>query len=261
MVIATVIVLTSLVAITVGLILRKRSQKNIQHDDNNLYAKLYREKNQQNPPQTLHTPNDLYDQLHLSPSTGQAEFISKTETDNKNNSSPHHDQHSINPCVDIEQPQSATSPIKSISADKDTSTPEQPTYAVVDKKKKRIMGKEPVHCPSVNSSTTNENLTTHNTDGDKKSTNYLPNESITPPISPQGVEQLYTASTVNKKTQHTTANDEVESPPIPPHTVEELYTAVIKKPKARETDDEVEAPPVPPHTVEELYTAVQKNKK
>ena len=37
MVIATVIVLTSLVAITVGLILRKRSQQTLQQDDN-LYA-------------------------------------------------------------------------------------------------------------------------------------------------------------------------------------------------------------------------------
>ena len=236
-VIATVIVLTSLVAITVGLILRKRSQETTQHDDDLCYAKLYRERNLQNESQTLHPANDLYNQLHLSPSTGQAEFISKTETDNKNNCSHHHDQHSFNPSVDTGQPKSVTSPIESISADKDISTLEQPTYAVVDKKKKHMKGKEPVNYLSENSSTTNESLTTHNT---------------------EGVEELYTA--VNKKTQPTTANNEVESPPIPPHTVEQLYTAVMKKPKARETDDEVKAPPVPPHTVEELYTAVQKNK-
>ena len=236
--------------------MRKCSQQTLQYDDNNLYAKLYRERNQQNPPQTLHTSNDLYDQLHLSPSTGQAEFISKTETDNKNNCSSHHYQQSINLCVDRDQPKSATSPLKRISADKDISTLEQPTYAVVDKKKKHIKGKEPDHCPSEITFTTNENITTHNTVGDNKSANYLPNESTTPPIPLQGVEQLYTA--VNKKTQPTTANDKVESPPIPPHTVEEIYTAVMKKPKAKETDDEVEAPPVPPHTVEELYTAVQK---
>ena len=74
------------------------------------------------------------------------------------------------------------------------------------------------------------------------------------------LEEMYTA--VRKKTTDsaTTATFEETAPTIPPHTVEELYTAVMKKPKARETDDEVEAPPVPPHTVEELYTAVQKNK-
>ena len=115
-------VLTSLVAIFIGLILSKRSQQTIQQDDNLCYAKLYRESNQQMPPQTLHTPSDLYNQLHLSPSTGQAEFISKTETDNKNNSSPHHDQHSIHPSVDTDQPKSATSRAKSISADKVIST-------------------------------------------------------------------------------------------------------------------------------------------
>ena len=135
MVIATVIVLTSLVAITVGLILRKCSQQTLQQDDNNLYAKLYREKNQQNPPQTLHTSNDLYDQLHLSPSTGQAEFASKTETDNTNNPSKHQHQYNINISVDKEQPKSSRCPVKSISADKDRSTIEQPTYAVVDKRK------------------------------------------------------------------------------------------------------------------------------
>ena len=52
----------------------------------------------------------------------------------------------------------------------------------------------------------------------------------------------------------------MESPPIPPHTVEELYTAVMKKPKAKETDDEVEAPPVPPHTVKELHSCAKEKK-
>ena len=107
--------------------------------------KLYRERNLQNPP---YTPNDLYDQLHLSPSTGQAEIISKTETDNKNNCSQHHNQHRLIPSVDTQKPNSPTSPLKSTSADKDASTLEQPTYAVVDKKKKHIKEKEPVHCPS-----------------------------------------------------------------------------------------------------------------
>ena len=278
-VIATLTVLTSLVAIVVGLMLRKRSQQILQQDDNLCYAKLHRESNQQMPSQTLHTSNDLYDQLHLSPSTGQAEFISKTETYNKNNSSPHHDQCSINPIagVDTDQSKSATNPTKGMSADKDKSTHEQPTYAVVDKKKKHIKEKEPVHYQSESYLARNQSLTIHKTAKGK----YLPNEHTTQKCTQKAangnrlrchqhkmqetvmdsLEEMYTA--VRKKTTDsaTTATFEEAAPTIPPHTVEELYTAVKKKPKARETDDEVEAPPVPPHTVEELYTAVQKNKK
>ena len=274
-------VLTSLVAIVVGLVLRKRSQRTIQQDDNLCYAKLYRENNQQMPSQTLHPANDLYDQLHLSPSTGQAEFMFKTETTNKNNSSPHHDQHSINPCVDTEQPKSSTHPVKSISADKDRSTLEQPTYAVVDKKKKHIKEKETVHYPSESYSARNQSLTRHKTAKGK----HLPNDNTTQKCTQKAaktnklrchqqniqetamdsLEEMYTA--VRKKAKEfesaTIATFEEAAHTIPLHTVEELYTDVLKKPKAscRKTDDEVEAPPVPPHTVEELYTAVQKNKK
>ena len=280
MVIATVIVLTSLVAIAVGFILRKRPQETLQHDDNLCYAKLYRERNQLNPPQTLHTPNDLYDQLHLSPSTGQAEFISKTETDKNNNCLQHHNQHSINLSVDTEKPNSPTSPVKSTSADKNISTLEQPTYAVVDKKKKRIKDKEPAHCASQSSSARNQSLTTYKTAKGKKSV-YLPNQNTTQKCNQKAgnrnrlrchqqymqetaidsLEEMYTAVRKKTKESATTANFEEAAPTIPPHTVEELYTAVMKKPKAKETDDVMEAPPVPPHTVEELYTAVQKNKK
>ena len=180
------------------------------------------------------------------------------------------------------------------------STFEQPNYAAINKKKKKTMGKDPVHYGLENIVATNHSLAKHNTakeihllhtadenrklrqrnavccnqqkDGSpgelytavrkKTKESTAQDEEEQPPIPPQGVvnEQLYTA--VNKKTQLTTANGEVESPPIPPHTVEQLYTAITKKPKpCRETDNEVEAPPVPPHRVEELYTAVQKNKK
>ena len=300
-VITTLIVLMGITTIALALFLKKSSHQKTECD--NSYSTLSRGLTQQLQPQLLDPASDFYDRIELSPSTGQAEFISRTETDNTNNPSPHHGQFNINPSVDMQQPKSATVQITAASS-KDIplhdieSTSEQPNYAAINKRKKKTMGKEPVHNGLENSaakilslvknSTTEENECIdlpHTTDKNMKlrqgsaacnqqtaesleelytavrkktKESTTQNEEEPPPISPQGLEQLYTA--VNKKTQLTTANDEVESPPIPPHTVEELYTAVMKKPKARETDDEVEAPPVPPHTVEELYTAVQKNK-
>ena len=285
----TLIGLTTIAVITLVLFVRKSSQRKSECD--NSYSILSRGPTQQLQSQLLDPASVLYDRIELSPSTGQAEFISKTETDNKNNPSPHHNQYGIHHSVDTEQPKSATmqisdSSLKNIPSHDNEYTNEQPTYAVFNKERKNE--KEPVHCPFKSSAATSLTLkqnSTHNNieiqDNNtakkvslqtaksleelytavKKKTkeSTAQNEEEPPPIPLQGVEQLYTA--VNKKTQRTTANDEVESPPIPPQTVEELYTAVMKKPKVRETDDEVEAPPVPPHTVEELYTAVQKNTK
>ena len=85
--------------------MRKSSQGKTECDSS--YSTLHREGAQQLQPKPLHTLNDLYDRIQLSPSTGQAEFISKTETDNTNNPSPHHSQHSINTSDDMQQPKSA----------------------------------------------------------------------------------------------------------------------------------------------------------
>ena len=298
-VITTLIVLMGIATIALALFLKKSSKWKSECD--NSYSTLSRGLTEQLQQQSLDPASDLYDRIELSPSTGQAEFISKTETDNINNLSPHPGQHNINPSIDMQQSKSATITAASsndIPSHDIESTFEQPNYASINKRKKKTMGKEPVHYGPENDVATNLGLVKHKITEENESV-HLPhtadknmnirqgnapcnqqtaepskeyytairkktkestaqNEEKQPPIPPQRVEELYTA--VNKKTQPTTANDEVESPPIPPHTVEELYTAVMKKPKARETDDEVEAPPVPPHTVEELYTAVQKNK-
>ena len=99
--------------------------------------------------QSLHTSNDLYDQIQLSPSTGQAEFISRNETANTNNPPPHQTEYGIHPSVDKDKPKSAKLKItaSTISTqDEDKSTSEQPTYAVVNKKKKQKTEKESVNC-------------------------------------------------------------------------------------------------------------------
>ena len=130
------IVLTTIATIALVLFVRKLSQQKTECD--NSYSTLSRGPTQQLQPQSLHTPNDLYDHIQLSPSTGQAEFISKTETDNTNNPSPHHHQYGIHHSVDTEQPMSAavqvtTTSSKYITSREKQSTNGQQTYAVVNK--------------------------------------------------------------------------------------------------------------------------------
>ena len=225
-------------------------------------------------PQSLHAPTELYDKIQLSPSTGQTEFISKTEIENINNSSPPL-SHGIHPSVDIEQPKcpsSATRKINLSQYDEEESSSEQPTYAVVDKKKKRERVKEsaqrqntigeeegdpvPFHDfkqrdqPKQRQDVYESTYAVVHKKSKKDKANTKETATPIPSKKVDSPEELYT---VVKKSP---AEDEEKIPPLPPHTVEELYTAVKKEPKGSTAE---KAPPLPPHTVEELYTAVQKN--
>ena len=277
-----IVLVAIVIVIALTLYFRKASQKT-EHD--NSYSVLHRETTQQLQPQSLHPANDLYDHIQLSPSTGQAEFISKTETDNTNNSSPHQRQHSIYHSVDTEQPKSVTvqitaaSSIYSSSHEKEsTKLNGQQTYAVVNKQKKRKKEKEPVHCPSKTSAATSLTLTkqnsTHNNIHSQTVNNaakvdqpILCNQEIqdnftatqTSLQTAESLEDLYSA--VRKKAKENTAQNEEEPPPIPPQGVEQLYTAVNINTQSTTANDEVKSPPIPPHTVEELYTAVMKKLK
>ena len=291
MVIVILVVLTCMATIAIVLFLKKSSQKESEYDVS--YSTLCREPNKQLQPQSIHTPNDLYDRIELSPSTGQAEFVVKTETDNTNNPSPHQCQHNIYPSVDTEQPK--TSAMQTIVANSQNipsraneSMFEQPTYAVVNKKEKNIKKKGPVYCSIRKSAAANPSLTKQNAaegaiidlssrnnvdqewlgslqqnatkDNQKKLNNDLPDnstESLTQ--TSDSPEELYTA--VRKKTKESTAHNEEELPPIPPQRVEQLYTAVNKKTQTTTSNDEEKSPPIPPQTVEELYTAVMKKPK
>ena len=272
--------------------MRKSTQKR-KVDYDSSYSTLCRESGQQMQSQSLHTSNDLYDQIQLSPSTGQAEFISRNETANTNNSPPHRTEYVIHPSVDKEKPTSAKLKITAStisSQDEDKSTSEQPTYAVVNKKKKQKTENESVNCKSQNTAAVsqNEDVTEQNaveqgreSQDSPDTTKQFPSQTINSPeelytavktkpkdrpaedeiaplILPYTTEELYTAV---KKPHASTAGDDEEAPQIPPHTIEELYTAVQKKPKANVTNYEEEAPPIPAHTVEELYTAVVKKPK
>ena len=270
-----IILVAIVIVIVLTLYFRKASQKT-EHD--NSYSILHREATQQLQPQSLHPTNDLYDHIQLSPSTGQAEFISKTESDNTNSPSPHQGQHSIYYSVDTEQPKLATMQItdassnsKEVPSHDEESISEQLTYAVVNKKRKQTKQKEPVHCPSEISVATNVSSTNLNTAKGNKSVHIRSVITIGGDIHSleenvdnlkgaqpkESLQELYTA--VRKKTKDSTAQNEEEQPPIPPH--EQLYTAVNKKTQHTIANDEVESPPIPPHTVEELYTAVMKKPK
>ena len=275
--------------------MRKSTQNKIDYDSS--YSTLCRESGQQQQSQSLHTSNDLYDQIQLSPSTGQAEFISRNETANTNSPPPHQTEYGIHPSVDKDKPKSAKLKItaSTISTqDEDKSTSEQPTYAVVNKKKKQKTEKESVNCENQNIAAVsqNEGVTEQNaveqgnylqeSQESLDATTQLSSQTIdspqalytavkkkpkdrpaedkkVPTILPYTTKELYTA--VKKKPQASTTGDDEEAPQIPPHTIEELYTAVQKKPKANATVDAEEAPPIPAHTVEELYTAVVKKPK
>ena len=245
---AILIVLITTAVITLVLFWRKSARQKL-YDDS--YSTLSRENAQQRQPQSLQTP-ELYDQIQLSPSTGQAE----SESINNNSPPPSLD---IHPIVNTEQLKYPNSDIPQTTAasnfslhDAQERTSEQPTYAVVDKRKKQMRGKElvqsvlkkeghPVPLYDLNAMDQNSFVQKGKANAKETATSH----------TVDSLEELYTA--VKKKAKGNSAEDEEEVPPPPPHTVEELYTAVKKKAKGNSAEDEEEAPPLPPHTVKELY--------
>ena len=241
------LVLAVVVAIIIGLTLKRLAKKKLDH--NSSYSVLSRGTNQQ---QQLQAPNDMYDQIKLSPLTGQAEFVSNTETDNISRNLQH--QQDTHQRTETQQHGMASLPNAtamnlSPQNHSNTSAPEQPTYAVVNKikKKKQQTEKELVHKSKAKDRNEEESVTQglngHNTATD----------------GVESLDQLYTV--VKKKPKGRATKEDENAPPIPPHTVEELYTAVNKIQKVRAATKEEEAPPIPPHTVEELYTAVNRTPK
>ncbi|MCG8623419.1 MAG: hypothetical protein MJE68_15680 [Proteobacteria bacterium] len=233
------------------------------------------------PQSTQQNSNELYDQIHLSPSTGQTEFIPKSQSENTNN--PHYSTHATHPDTE--------NPVTNESAASQTNSP-MTTYAAIDKGNKKKAKKDDtkhsaaenytfglgVHAEGKDNSMKRSQISLDdmyaldhqdqqervNNDQESNPSNSIEelytavqkkpkgssapvNESV-----PQMAEDLYT--TVMKKPKENSANDEVV-PPIPPHTVEELYTAVHKKPlgNAMVREDEEKAPPIPPFTVEDTF--------
>ena len=284
------------VVILVWIYKRRAAKQNLYTDSS--YSILSRGTGQQTQPQSIQQDSaQLYDQIHLSPSTGQTEFIPKSESANISNpSTTPQNSHPTNSTAGDDRAehssalntanQATTSQLSSQKAYESTS--EQPTYAAVDKSKKKKFKKQTKKVgPKYMVAEKGPLVSPYRHEVPSASMQEMKEKAEEQEINPSHVfEELYTA--VKKKPKGSEPKDE-ETPPIPPHTVEELYTAVEKKPKSN-TDENKEAPsqtvlqnmaedlyktimkspiddsteaapPLPPYTVEELHTTVQKKTK
>ena len=229
-IIAIATLLTTVLVLIAAVIFARKSTKQ-KRDHDSSYSVLRRGTTRKLQPLVDNNIRDMYDQIKLSPLTGQAEFVSNAETGNTS-SNIQCQLNTANHGVERNQPKIALSPK---TTDKHNDNTEPATYAVVNKKQKNKLSEKAEFHNNC------ESATQRNANGQ---------------ASP---EDMYTA--VKKKPKRSAAKEDENAPPIPPHTVEELYTAVNKIPKVRATAKEEEAPPIPPHTVEEQYTAVNKTPK
>ena len=214
------LILSSALIITVVVLIwnyKRRSAKKELYTDNQSYSTLTRGSGQQIQPQFVQQYSaQLYDQIHLSPSTGQTEFSPKSESTKINNPSTtlQHSHPIYSTANDARAKQSSAlnagnqATTSQLSLQKaHESTCEQPTYAAVDKSKKKFKKQTKKEDPKY---TAAENG---------------------PPVSPYRNE-FPSASMQEKKEiakkQKICAKpkDEEETPPIPLHTVEEQNTAV-----------------------------------
>ena len=88
---AVLLILSSALIITAVVLIRNYRRRSAKQDINKdtLYSTLNRGSKQQALLQYLQqSSNDLYDQIHLSPSTGQTEFIPTPQSEKINNSHP-----------------------------------------------------------------------------------------------------------------------------------------------------------------------------
>ena len=284
--IAILLLLSTILVITVVVLIwiyKRRSVKQELYTDSS-YSILSRDSGQQIQPQSIqHDSAQLYDQIHLSPSTGQTEFVPKPQSENINN------------------PLCTTRPTHPDAGNYVTSSAESQTnsplaiYAAIDKSKKRKVNKEderftaaekgpPVSSYTQKVSTSADKgahasgkddptMSNQKSLNDMHTSDHKDQEKVNSEreSNPHTVEELYTAVKKKPKGSSVPANEQVSQvaedlytavmkessinnkvvPPIPPHTVEELYTAVQKKPKGRAVEDEEEAPPIHPYTAED----------
>ena len=244
-----VVLLVIVVIVTLVLLyLRKSIQPKSKSGYNDSYSTLCRGDNQQLKPHSQQSPldTDLYDQIQLSPSTGQSEMVSTTETENIN--IPSLQQPSASPNTDTDQ-------CNKISEQDNVSTSEQPTYVAVKKKQKKNKHLKGKNFPKMHLHQRNkEEIMLHSAIKVKK--------RETTPTSVHSIESLEALySVVQKKPKADCDKEEKVPPPPPPYSVEELYTAVRKNAKGSAMEEEAGAPQIPPHTIEDLYTEVMKKPK
>ena len=219
-VITTVLILlvaTVVLAILLLLWYKKNTQKtkiksNLDNQDG-LYSTLDRETKPQSQSQCAFT--DDYDEIQLSPSTGQSEPISE-QTENKN--------------IVVSSVQLDCQNMQKTQSDNEKSN--FATYAVVDKKKKNQCTSTKEESSESRNNTSEKGITLNSrasveavvpVESDREdSAKYQQGVKIENP------EEMY--AVVQKKPNKREEQEEI-APPVPLHTTESLYTAVEKKPK------------------------------
>ena len=181
------------------------------------YSMLNRGMKQQTKEQAAYTPVDLYDQIQLSPSTGQSEPIPKNESEKTN----------IFTSISPDSHQMQESNVQELNTgipETEKCNLEDLTYAIVDKtkKKKRNVDKLKHHSKSKTEShhkAIKDLSTTDTEESDAvENPNYQLNERKENP------EEMY--AVVYKKPKK---SEEQDVPPVPAHTIEALYAAVQKQ--------------------------------
>ena len=130
---AILLILSSALVITAAVLIinyRRRSAKQKFNNDT-LYSTLNRGSEQQVQLQFMQqNSNDVYDQIHLSPSTGQTEFIPKSQSESINN--PFYNNYSTNPDTE--------NAMTSASAESQANS-SLATYATIDNSKRKKVKK------------------------------------------------------------------------------------------------------------------------
>ena len=247
-----------LIITVVALIWSYKRRSVIKHKLNidNTYSTLNRGSRQTRQQTIQQEPTELYDQIHLSPSTGQTEFIPKPQSGNINN--PYYNSHPTHPDTE-------NSVTKATAASQVNSS--MATYAAIDKSNEKKAKKDDTkhtcttaekYTQKVSSSkgacVDNSTKRSQKPLDDMYASAHQDQERVNSDQESNSVEELYTAVKKKPKDSSAPVNESV------PQVAEDLYTAVMKKPKKNSVHDEI-VPPVPPHTIEELYTAVQKKTK
>ena len=109
---------------------RRSAKKHELHDDSS-YSTLNRRTGQVQLQSMQQNSAELYDQIHLSPSTGQNEFILKPQSENTNN--PFYNSHPINPDTE--------NSMTSASTESQVNSP-LATYAAIDNSKRKKVKKD-----------------------------------------------------------------------------------------------------------------------
>lgn len=161
------------------------------------YSSLDRETDQYTQLKLSNIYTELYDQIKLSPSTGQSEPTTQSQSENTEGKT--HIAHVSDTCYELLETEAGNYDLG--------------MYAIVDRKAKRKESKQ-----------SQDNISER--EGNQNESGHI--EKPKHPLSKQqeNLEEMY--AVVHKKPQTSTDQEET-APPIPLHTVEALYTAVQKK--------------------------------